>query len=132
MKRFLPFIILLAIIVVYLILPLRYTGNKGLVIILVLIELVGVPLTVLSMQRKEAWKVQLSATIGFVVGAVAGFYIGMKIVDFITNAIYGDLSEYEIRLDLLLGACLGASIFSSIGAVVGGRISRRRKEKNNT
>lgn len=91
--------------------------------------LVWIPCKVLRLQGKEA---RLSAEIGLIIGAVAGWFIGIKVADFIVNIIYGDMSKYSIRIDLGIGALLGASIFSSIGAVVGGRISRRRKEKNNT
>lgn len=127
MKRFLPFIILFFVIVLWIIfIP---TPAKVLVMILILIELIGVPLRVLSLQRKED---QLIGTVGLFIGAAVGFYLGAKVVDLIMTMIYGDMSKYSIRLDMLIGALLGASIFSSIGAVVGGRISRRRKEKNNT
>ncbi len=124
MKRFLPFIILLVIIVLWwFIAPGTY---KVFIIIFILIELIGIPLTVLSMQRKDA---QLTATVGLLIGAVVGFYLGMKVVDLITTIIYGDMSRYSIRIDILCGALLGASISASIGAIVGGRLSRRRKEK---
>lgn len=126
-KRFLPFIILFFVTVIWII----FMPNPAKVLagILIFIELIGIPLTVLSLQRKEPWQVQLSAIIGFLIGAAGGFYLGAKIVDFIMTLIYGDMSRYTIRIDVLAGALLGASIFSSIGAIVGGRISRRRKEK---
>lgn len=124
MKRFLPFIILFFVIVLWIIfIP---TPAKVLVMILILIELIGVPLRVLSLQRKED---QLIGTVGLFIGAAIGFYLGAKVVDLIMTMIYGDMSKYSIRLDMLIGALLGASIFSSLGAIVGGRISRRMKEK---
>ena len=124
MKRFLPFIILFFIILLWwFIAPGTY---KVFIIIFILIELIGIPLAVLSMQRKDT---QLAGTIGLIIGAVVGFFLGAKVVDVIGTMIYGDMSKFSIRIDSLCGALLGASILSSIGAVVGGRISKHRKEK---
>lgn len=138
MKRFLPFIILVAVIVLcivlWIILPVRHKGFviilTFIVITLTFIVLVGVPLTVLSMYRKNTFETQLSVIIGFLFGALGGFYFGLKIEQFIKSIIYGAPRIDEIRG--AIGALLGAFIFSILGAIVGGRISRRRKEKNNT
>lgn len=124
MKRFLPFLILIAVIALWIILP---VPHKGLVIILALIVLVGIPLTVLSIYRKNTLDTQLVVTIGFLFGAIGGFWFGLKIEQFIMRIIYGAPRIDEIRG--AIGALLGAFIFSILGAIVGGRISRHRKEK---
>lgn len=126
MKRFLPFIIFVAVIVLcivlWIILPVRH---KGFVMTLTFIVLVGVPLTVLSMYRKNTLETQLFVTMGFLLGALGGFCFGARIEEFIMRIIYGDPRVDEIRG--LLGALLGAFIFSILGAITGAKVGRRRE-----
>lgn len=134
MKRFLPFIIFVAVIVLcivlLIILPVRHKGFVStltlIVMTLTFIVLVGVPLTVLSMYRKNTSGIQLFVTIGFLLGTLGGFCFGAKIEEFIIRIIYGAPRMDEIRG--ASGALLGAFIFSILGAIGGARVGRRREE----
>ncbi len=88
--------------------------------------LAWIPLKILGTQKREA---RSYAILGLIIGGIMGFYFGLKLTGLIMDLIYGDLSKYSIRLDLLLGSLIGASLFSSTGVIVGGWVCNSRKRK---
>lgn len=106
---------------------------KAIIVILIIFGtpavLAWIPLRILSRQKREA---RSYAITGLIIGGIMGFYLGLKLTDLIMNLIYGDLSKYSIRLDLLLGSMIGASLFSSVGVIFGRWLYTKKKNGEQT
>jgi hypothetical protein len=86
--------------------------------------LVATPFAVVAVQGKRAWLVSL---VSLVVLGVIGLFVGFWSGPTISELLYGPIPvEDNIRIDIIMWAVVGASLFASIGAFLGGEVLRRR------
>lgn len=118
-KYFSPLLIGTIIIVSVILLPIKHKLGP------LLITFLAIPITTFIIQGKDSRRYALS---GLVIGGISGFILGAGITDAIVNIFFGSAGKYSIRLDLFFGGLIGVTVFSSIGIIVGGWLSRQKKE----
>ena len=85
--------------------------------------LIVMPLAEVLVQGKSG---RLKALAGMLIGAVVGLALGYSLGPIISETIFGQISiKDNIRIDLVFWWALGASITSTIFALIGGWFGRR-------
>ena len=123
MARLWPIALGIAIVVFLALLPVgphvRFMGS--------LLTLAATPVTVLAIQGRRAWLVSLVSLVTF---GVLGLFVGWFAGPWVSELLVGPIPvEDNIRIDLVMWALVGTSLFASIGAFLGGEIVRRRHHR---
>lgn len=88
---------------------------------LIVILLILIPLFI---QRKIQ---RISVFLGLLIGGVIGFLGGWFLYPIIAELIYGDLTRYSIRIDILYWTAIFTSLGITIGSYIGAKISMIKK-----
>jgi hypothetical protein len=115
MKKYYPLLGGSLAIVILLFLPVK---TKFLAIQAILF---AIPIVTYEMREKDAGNRPYH---GGLQGGIIGGFVGALLDCIVMNLIYGDMSKYSIRLDLILGGVLGASIGSTLGIIAGGQTNK--------